>query len=1544
VLDILILPDGKSIPYEAMYLIPKFLSEGGHLITTRLPVTGYKKDSSGTDKWTNKIKIMSDFCPATWQMRFLPWKSAQRSLKAELKLNTNLMSSVRARLPAIAGHLNASIGLPDKLNMFRNGVVNGKRESRDLDVSGGDNRETAGNILLPVYCLPAQSSPAKSGLPSGEATDFLAYRYHNNYYNGSTLVHLGQVGEALMKGDKAGDVLQGCLKLCEEKYPGEQPPEWYERLIAVQRKVSEYGRGFIDAYYKARDGMAAALYAGNMEAYHDTRAKLNELKNGFETVIREKQALDKLLVAGTDYAGQDQRRKALLAKIAAEEQVCAETTTAMDALLAGVKTPERIKVRHALGGIPAAAGISYFGLYELRTDMFQTMKELGINAWNYNQWFDLLWIWDDPALKPLAEGIKLDIQSNYQFPDPDCRLVLSEQGELDVLTGKVEETPRETRAPEKLEKKIREYVKRGRASPIIRYWGGRERGLEFKYWGEQAREEYVEHLKEKYGEVSRLNERWLTAYTNFNDIRLITHQPKTASEHANWEDWRRFREMQLFKAQETTYKLFKKYAPDVFYSTCLSTGSRSNPLFGVDFYELTKTQDISGIDGTARPVIEEWRYLDLIAENKKVWTIEWGGVFYYPPPDILAGCKWLRKQAWQEVSGGHVGINCWIWRWPGFTANSVDMTGLPTQYGWETKQLLSDFRKIEHILLDGKRVDPEIRILFSNTTRCHDQSWHPRETDFGSVSLHLNAVDNLYDRFVKLQLVPRVLDEGALRDGADLSKCRMLIVPQAQYLSRETQDKLLDYARNGGCLVIEGLSGKYDNYGNSSNNLFKALGVALGMVKTKEVQLMTGVFYGAQDKNYQEQFYAPVAVEGGKTLLRYASEEPAIVSMGLGKGKVIVSGLPFSALEPKGTELIMQELFKEAEYTPKYQCDDENLILREWEYGGDLYLICAYPEGKDLAIRFFLKIRGEWEVGDYMLGIKIPVEQDGVYTKFEGVILSPGGCVYRLKPRIQGKPAAPVLTRAVEDRKDREQPETTEKTNQSDQVKTLPYRGELLMQDDGVVLGGYKFQVAVVNTSEARDAKGRVFLTVWRGDEERMQELKIGADVLFVFRNEALRVQCENHSYVYPEGATVTIDVEELPKVKSECGITNNDAVWEMSNGMMSLKILPEGGRIVELKTWPEGINHLAPGGIKEVDCDYPGTLINQCFAVKGKTATPEGCRLLLEMDKTTADGLKERKEISLKRGMAWVGINLELRNEGDAIWKGWLRSHPELSIGGTANIDDKIYLPEKDGVEVIRCSPGQMQHTFFPTKGWVACCDARERLVYVSKFRLDEVKKVFLYFDHDFYNIELWSALGMQLKKGESLRMSHEVYMVKGLSGVSGCRQGWVANLIIPDEKWTQNKKMKFVLEVGNAYLEKQSAQVRVALMRAGKEVRMYYEGKAEVSYEEGFNKEIEAGFDGLAEGKYEFEARIGIGVAESLNIHKTISLLGKKLERDRAACKAYQERLDACLKNKKITKEQKFNAVHIFEELKAAVERQDDEVIRQKREALESALGGLH
>ena len=1337
VLDVLILPDGKNIPYESAYLIPKFLSEGGHLILTYLPVAGYKNNSGQVRKiYTDPFARGGN---PDYQLRFLRWKSAQRSLNTELKINPVLPAAIKAELPPVAIPLKRTFGLPDKYNMFRNTYVNGNRESRDLDCGGGSNVETAGNIILPVYRLP-----------SGEPTDFLAYRYHNKYYNGSTLIHLGKVGERLMESDKAGNVLKACLQLCLETYPGEQTAEWYERLLKVQQKVSEFGGDFVDAYYGIRDKMMATFYTGNKG--YILEKKMQALLNGLGTIIQGKQNLDTLLLSGAASQIQDQRRKVLLKKLNEEKHKCRQALTMDGKFMLPIKEPEKVKIQNPLGSLPVGATNNVVGVYGFRTRM-PAIKKWGINTLKNRGFYCLFHNYFPKGLHLNVTGVW---GGSSMFPLP-------RQGKLDIMTGKVKETRWDKYEPKKLRNYVKKKVRLYSDCPVIRYTGGDEGGLYNGYWGEQARQEYIGHLKKKYRELNKLNARWQTKYTDFADIRLITRQPETIQEHANWEDWSKFREMQLFNARNTVYKLFKQYAPDVFYSAYISTGCRYHPTYGVNYYELTKVQDISGIDGTAISVPQEWTYLDLVADNKKIWTLEWGA-FYYPPADKLAGREHLRKQLWQEVSGGHIGINLWIWSIPGFQGNYIDMTGLPTQYGWELKQLVSDFRKFEHVLLDGKRLEPEIRILFSNTSRSHDQPWvawgkHP-------FSPHLTAVDVLYGSFAKFKFPVRVLDEGALNDGANLSKCKQLIVPQAQYLSCKVRNKLLEYAQNGGCLIITGLTGKYDNYGNDSDTLLKALGIVPGTVKTKELQLLN---CKVCDTRYQDMAYAPITVGNSRTLAVYKSGEPAVIGMNLGKGKVFVVGLPLSALDLQGINTVMGKIFKAVNYMPKYRCNDKSLILREWEYGGELYLICAYPSGKNMVNQFDLSIRGNWEVKDYLLGIKLPVKQEKGYSCFKGIILSPGGRVYRLKPKNSS---------GLAKHGDSTQSVTSSVGKNSNQIvqekkngKSLPYHGKLQEQNGEVELGGYKFSIAVV--VEKYSQKGQVFLTVRKGDEKQKRELKVRKPAVFVFKDRAVRVKCKYPIYNYPEGAVVTIEETAKPELKLKCKIITDGTAKILTNGMLSLKILPDvGGKVSELRNYPEDVNHIGPDGITEVDGRFPGHLSSKEFTVESEKATGEACSLIMTMKNVTPNGLQVKKTFSMEKRTAKINIRIELINDGNTAWNGSFRIHPELNISGIADRNDLFYIPIKNGLETVPYVPGGGSQTVKPIAGWVACCDRRERQAYISTFSLNDVNEIYMYMGDNFYSLELMDKK-VQLKKGERLSFNHEISLIRGLSGIGGYARG---------------------------------------------------------------------------------------------------------------------------------------------------------------------------
>lgn len=1101
-IDVLILPDGRQLPYEAAYTLPHFLAEGGSIITGGLPEWAMKRAPEG-EGWARAVRLsrpndatfMQENLMTDFQIRHVGGIPAQRSLATNLTINPKWPDDLKRTLPATAGPLPMTFQQLDKIwySSFRHDAV-------DYAV------EAAANIIFPVYLLP-----------SGEATDFLVYRYHNVYFNGATLVLLGETGKALLAGERGKDVLAACLNFCSMKLPDEQDPPYYERLIDLHRQVSEYGRAFSMTFSLLRDVALAAFYRQDTKIYGQRRNDLLEVEAALTKNITKKQSIDRASLEGGDPKGQDQQRIALLKEIALEKRHLERLQKDAAPEARQVLYPAKVKVRSPLGEMPVEAGESWCGLYGLRRDFFKTIKALGIHGWYlYGSYFYYPYL-DDPAVRAEMDGLKLDVSfgcgSGVRSGNGwhDLGETMPGQGRLDLATGKIEETRWKTYDTNGLDQAVQGFLAYWAAFPLLRiYMNTSESGLLNRYWGEQARQEYVAHLKEKYGKVEQLNQRWGTHVTDFSDIRLPTAQPATPFDHAQWEDWISFRTFRLYEARLAGYQLFKKHAPDIPVSSCTSTESVNKQAYsGIDLYQLSKPQDISGPDGTTSGVAQEWKFLDLHC-GRPVFSTEWG-LFYFPRPDMLLNRKALTRQLWWEVSGGHVGINLWYFRWPGFNGNYVDTTGLPTLLGWELKQNIDDFRRVEHVLLDGQRPSPATLIVFSNTSRVHDQNWGLNgEPVF---SMHLAAVNQLYHALCKQHEPARVMDAGAILDGADLSACRLLIVSHAQYLSEELQQALLAYVDAGGTLFLDGLSGRFDNYGNAEHSLLKKIQVVPRELKNATLTLPQGknCTWSAKSVVYSLE---PNAADKQRVVLACSSGEPAIVVQRRGKGKLVLSGLPLSDAGTEAAGMLRELIFQEAEITQKYLCPDELLLIREWDYDGSRYLVCAYPEGKELVSIFRLSIQGHYAIRDTMLGLDVPVTFDGHYTVMEGVVTSPGGRVYQLCP---GR---------ASDIRDRAQPANAATGNQhvTGEVskEQLPFRGRLFERDGQVRMDDYTVQ-AVLLPAGASAEEGQAFLTVSRGLESVRQELQLAKETRFVFRDETLRVRYVAGFFKFPMHVQVEI-------------------------------------------------------------------------------------------------------------------------------------------------------------------------------------------------------------------------------------------------------------------------------------------------------------------------------------------------------------------------------------------------------------------------------------
>ena len=155
---------------------------------------------------------------------------------------------------------------------------------------------------------------------------------------------------------------------------------------------------------------------------------------------------------------------------------------------------------------------------------------------------------------------------------------------------------------------------------------------------------------------------------------------------------------------------------------------------------------------------------------------------------------------WQELAGGALGVEQHVWCFGDDSVNFVDPVNCPTIYGAVLHMALKDMRKLDHIILDGKRAVPEVGILFSQASRIHDQGWG--WAGGSTSSNHMLAVSYYYKHFLTWGRSARVFAEEALVEGK-MPFVKVLIVPQAEFLSDKVQKALLDYVKKGGQLIID---------------------------------------------------------------------------------------------------------------------------------------------------------------------------------------------------------------------------------------------------------------------------------------------------------------------------------------------------------------------------------------------------------------------------------------------------------------------------------------------------------------------------------------------------------------------------------------------------------------------------------------------------------------------------------------------------------------------------------------------------------------------
>lgn len=1487
-----------TFPFEGEYTIPNFLAQGGNLITQRILPDVYRKDAKG------KVELYSSWGNAYsknhnrgWYAPFLlrenPTANGSRHCRSALALDPAIVNITGDLLPA-------SFGPFPKLK-YR--PVNQWVLISGYDTDTGDdfnNYPLAGDVKVDLY-------KEYNGLGS----DFVAYRYYNSYFFGSTMVNLGSVGMALLKGKDADKVMHAILRLLENPLPGELKKEDHKALVDLHKSWSDLGFVYTDCIASLRDAAYFAYTKGdkNWKKYVE---EINRVEQSFDKLSGEIKNQRTLLVS-------EKRKESakaahlLLNKATNINNRWSNLKKQADAFCAAANVPAKMPVKHKYKTIPAIASFTVpVNLYRMREKLFDGIRRVGCDVYSSNPF--PAWYVEDPVIRRKMDGIKRDHKFIYFAGARN----VSHGGYFNPANGTVRDTP-EIPYPEKAIRNILKTVFKQwkwKEKEEFRIGTGDEGGLGLSFWGKDAEKKLQKYLKKYYkNDISAMNKHCGTLYKSFEEIKVPLRQPVTPAQHAIWEHFRKYREGRLEYINRRFYELVKENNPDLDVFSLPSTGGSLMPQYGINFYNLTKYQDVSGIDGTTCAIDREWLFLDVT--TKRYLTSEWGALYRRNPVQFVNG------QAWQEFSGGALGLETFNWSFGNTNCNYADFLDHPTIYGALLARMIKDSRKVDYLLLDGERTVPEVGILFSQTAKSHDQGWG--WAGRSTFSAHMHSVNVYYALFLQYGRSARVYAEEALLEGK-MPQVKVLIVPQAEYLSAPVQKKLLEYVKKGGKIVVEGRLGKNDEFGRKSDLFYRETNIIPFFAGSRKVKMNNAIL----EIQKQDQIYSPAGK--GNVLASYADGKPAILTTPYGKGSVTFLGFNpglhrYACFAPV-TERVMRSLG----ISERFRTSDKELVLREWTYNGDTFLILSSKAGKE-GVHWGMNeteiaVRGKVKVIDYLFGKEIQSSYRNNYTVCK-ILMGNGGRILK----IDGKIASPET--AV---KNTESFKLESISGNTDNFKTvsLPFKDHVYA-DTPLKAKDYVISATILGSSDKADV-GNAFLTIRKGDEVQKKRMENGRTVYYRFREGILEVKCIKNFFMYP--FYTILEIREVKSIPAAAGakFEKKNGKIILSNDLVSLAFDgTKGAKLLSIMPLAEKEELIYPGERAwMVSNNMPGPFAGSRFDVKLFNDI-KGANAFFSM-KTPSQNRLLTQNVTLLPDAAAFRMNVKCTNtaKGKILYD--LRFHPGLQLGGAADNNDAFFISSKDGNVREAFFRGQNTGAMWQDCGlWGAVVDTKEQVACITSAKEGQIGKFYTWEASSFYTLELYTPYG-EVEAGKSRELDMTIQYMHGLTGVHAVN-GLVASHLVLQNTIDQYKELDCVLELATSSNKITPWSFSASLWKNGKKQLDFLPGKGIFAFDLPDKRVLKAVKDlkGLPDGMYEI--RINVKSANgNLSFSKNITFAGKKLAELSALSSSLEKSLEA--KEKYRSSEKRFALLVKLGEMRNALTTYKLDLARKLAEELKKEL----
>lgn len=350
-----------------------------------------------------------------------------------------------------------------------------------------------------------------------------------------------------------------------------------------------------------------------------------------------------------------------------------------------------------------------------------------------------------------------------------------------------------------------------------------------------TQERFRDWLKEKYGAIEELNKSWYRTFDDWSDVQAP--RLRTILSFTDYIDWRLFLYDKMTEDIGFRYSTIRSVdkkgiitshaSPVSLYASPFS-GRSANDDFMIseelDYYGMSLYPKHNEPDRH----YETWQIRSLVdfaySANKKRGGFQVGefqagqgtiGLSISDPVTADDQRVWL----WSVISGGAKGVHIYAFKpmSSGYESGGyglMNVDGSVTDRAKSTGQIASIVDKHKALFANSQPVEPEIAILYNPLAQMaggvSSNSPAPR--------IHTNSLLGYY-RYFSERNIPIDFIHRMNVEEDDVSKYKLIIIPNSLMFTQKAADGVKEYVANGGHVVGEARMAWNDERGYASNSL-----------------------------------------------------------------------------------------------------------------------------------------------------------------------------------------------------------------------------------------------------------------------------------------------------------------------------------------------------------------------------------------------------------------------------------------------------------------------------------------------------------------------------------------------------------------------------------------------------------------------------------------------------------------------------------------------------------------------------------------------------